>query len=295
MRLEQNQIQPLRRKVFGVVMPTIANTFFVVLNNGLNTIVQENGDMLITLIANYDQELQNAQVKKLIEEQVDFLFIIPVDSQTVKPALEASQEAGIPVINIDTPVYDTDLVLSIVASDNYEIGKLIALDVMKRLPSAKIAIIDFPESASTTERVRGFMDTISGKPQYEVIAQEPGDTQYLDSKRAMESIIENGMEFNVVMAVNDLSAFGAMDALNEAGINSGILIYGVDGSPEAKRLIAQGKMTGSVAQSPNELGMYSAEMAYIYLEGKPISKRIFVPVYLIDQENVNDYGLISWE
>ncbi|WP_162300583.1 sugar ABC transporter substrate-binding protein [Anaerosacchariphilus polymeriproducens] len=294
MRFKQNQIERARRKVFGVAMPTIANTFFVVLNNGLNTIVEENGDILITLIANYDQELQNAQVQKFIDEKVDFIFIIPVDSETVKPALEASREAGIPVINIDTPVYDKELVLSIISSDNYKIGTLIGLDLIQRLNSAKIVIIDFPESVSTTNRVNGFMDIIKDKPQYEVVEILPGDTQYLNSKKAMESVIDSGIEFNVVMAVNDLSAFGAMDALDEAGINSGILIYGVDGSPEAKRLIAQGKMTASVAQSPNELGMYSAEMAYVYLEGKPISDRIFIPVYLIDQQNVYDYGLISW-
>ena len=45
-------------------------------------------------------------------------FLAPVDWEAIKPALEALDEADIPVINVDTQVKDTDLTAAYIGSDN---------------------------------------------------------------------------------------------------------------------------------------------------------------------------------
>lgn len=54
---------------------------------------------------------------------------------------------------------------------------------------------------------------------------------------------------------------------------SSALIYGVDGSPDIKALIAEGKVTGSGAQSPISIGKTIAELYYKWLAGEEIEER----------------------
>lgn len=290
--LAQSEEMP---KVFGVTLMTMNNPFFIALNTGLKTVIEESGDTMVTLDPQLSQERQIAQIKELIDKKVDIIYVAPVDWKGIKPALEASREAGIPVFNIDSPVYDEDLVTTIITSDNYNVGVIAGNDLMKRTKEANIVILDYPRSKSTVERIQGFRDTIRDKPQYKIVIQESGEGQYDQAKAVMTEIIQKYPDFNTVMAVNDLSALGAISALQEAGRIENTYVYGVDGTPEAKRKIQEGLMTATVAQSPIELGMTSAEMGYVFLEGKPIQQHIEIPVYLIDKDNLNDYGVEGWQ
>lgn len=48
-----DEVNNVPRK-FGVTLPTMKNTFFVAVNYGLKTIIEENGDKIITLIPEFD-------------------------------------------------------------------------------------------------------------------------------------------------------------------------------------------------------------------------------------------------
>ena len=119
-------------------------------------VVEANGNYLITRDPATYQDKQNQQIYEMIEEGVEAIFINPVDWKGVKPALIACKEANIPVFNVDTYVYDTDLVVSVIASDNYNAGVQCAKDMMSKLDSADIVILDQPIINSITQRVQGF-------------------------------------------------------------------------------------------------------------------------------------------
>jgi ribose transport system substrate-binding protein len=98
-----------------------------------------------------------------------------------------------------------------------------------------------------------------------------------------------------VMAVNDLSALGAMAALEEAGRLEGTLVYSVDGSPDAKTLVADGMMTATTAQSPLRIGQNTAEVVYEILNNKPYLTNIVVPVSQITKEDIPRFGTEGWQ
>jgi len=98
-----------------------------------------------------------------------------------------------------------------------------------------------------------------------------------------------------IFAGNDPSALGALAAVKAAN-RLEIAIYGVDGSPDAKAAIAEGgPFKGSGAQSPISIGQLSAEVAYKILRGEPYEKRTPVPTFLINEENVHEYGIDGWQ
>jgi len=280
---------------FGATYMTLNNPFFVLLNNGIKDVVEANGDMVIALDPALNSDKQISQIKDLISQGVDAIFVTPVDWKGIRPALEAAKKAGIPIINIDAPVYNTDLVVSIIASDNYDAGVLCAIDMMRRLDSAKIVILEHPTAKSAIDRTQGFIDTISGLDNYEIVARQSSEGQLEQAMSAMEKIIQKNPEIDVVMALNDPTAMGAIAALQESKYKQKLLVYGVDGAPEAKRMIQEGKMTATAAQSPITIGKTAAQVAYDILAGKEVEKEIFVDVIFIDINNVDEYGTTDWQ
>lgn len=280
---------------FGATYMTLNNPFFVALNNGIKDVVEANGDTLIALDPALDVEKQISQIEDLIAQEVDAIFVSPADWKAIRPALIKAKEAGIPIINVDSPVYDTELVISIVASDNYNAGVICAKDMMKKLSAANIVILEHPTAKSAIDRTQGFIDTLKDVAGYEIVAKASSEGQLEQAMPVMGGIILDNSNIDVVMALNDPTAMGAVAALQAAGREEGVLVYGVDGAPEAKQMILDGKMTASAAQSPMTIGRTAAQVAYDYLAGKEIKKEIFVDITLIDKTNVAEIGTKDWQ
>ena len=280
---------------FGATYMTLNNPFFVALNDGIRNEVEANGDHLIALDPALNADKQISQMEDLIQQGVDAIFITPTDWKAIKPALEKAKAAGIPVINVDAPVYDTDLVSSIIASDNYNAGVLCAMDMMTRLEEAKIVILEHNTAKSAIDRTQGFINTIAGMPQYEIVATRSSEGQLEQAMPVMAEVIKEQEEIDVVMSLNDPTAMGVLAAQQEAGRDEGVLIYGVDGAPEAKQMIKDGKITATAAQSPVTIGRRAANVAYDLIEGRDVEKYLYVDVILIDKENVDQYGTTEWQ
>ena len=283
------------KKKFGATYMTLNNPFFIALNDGIKAVVEKNGDKLITLDPALDQAKQIAQIEDLIAQKVDAIFLNPVDWKGVRPALESAKKAGIPVINVDAPVFDTDLVATVVASDNYKAGVLVAQDVMKRLKSANVVLLEHPTAKSAIDRTQSFVDTTKNNPAYKIVARQSSNGQLEQAMPVMENIIQANPKIDVVMGLNDPTAMGALAALRSANRENGVLIYGVDGAPDAKKMIKEGKMTATAAQSPKGIGTIAAESAYKILNKQKVERLILVPVFLIDKTNVDKYGVTGWQ
>ncbi len=284
--------EPLK---FGATYMTMDNPYFEALNGNIQEIVEANGDVLITRDPSQNQEKQNEQIQEFLDEGAAAIFVNPVDWKEVVPALEACKAAGVPVFNIDTHIYDMDLAVSGIVSDNYNAGVQIAKDMMKKRDSAKIVIINHTGIKSTNQRVQGFLDTIQGHPSYHVVIHRNTTAELEMAMEVMNSIIERDIEFDVVLGGNDPSALGALAALQQQRVGRDVLIYGIDGSPDAKRMIKEGYLEGSSAQFPNEIGRKAAETAYDYLEGREVEKDIVVPVELITKENLDSFDIAGWQ
>ncbi len=289
---------PSERKTykFGATYMQMNNPYFQDMNAHLEELVEVNGDILICRDPSQDQEKQNQQIEEMIAEGVDGIFLNPVNYETVKPALLACKEAGVPVFCIDTKVYDEEYVAFCVLSDNYDAGVQCAKDMMRKRDSAKIIILDSPRTYSIQQRVKGFKDTIAGNDNYQIVMQEVGNGELEVSMDIMNQIIETGTEFDVVLGGNDPTALGILASLQMNQMqDKGILIYGSDGSPDGKVMINEGYLEGSSAQHPLEMAEIAVDMAYDYMEGKETERLVIVPVTLITLDNIDDFDLAGWQ
>ncbi len=291
--IESGSIKETR--VFGATFMTMNNPFFVEVNEGLKSVIESNGDKLITLDPQLSQQKQIVEIEELISKKVDAIFLNPVDWKEIKPALDAANKKGIPIIVVDAPVFDDMLVECTVASDNWNAGVLVAKHMMARKEAMNIVILDFPINKPCIERISGFLETINNNSQYKVIARYGTNGTLEDAMPIMENVLENNDDIDVVIGANDPIAIGALAALKAADKLDHVMIYGVDGSPDAKKLIKDGYMVGSAAQSPRHIGEKAADSAYKMLAGEKLEKDIKVPVSLVTQDNIDEYGTEDWQ
>lgn len=285
-----------KHKVFGVSYMTMNNPFYKIINNEILKVVEKNNDALITLDPELDVDKQNEQIYKFIDAKVDGIFINPIDFEQIEPALQAAKRADIPVIIIDAPVSDESLVNCTIVSDNYDAGVQCAKDMMERLDSANIVLLKHTTAKSAKERIEGFLSVIDNNEKYKVINEAECDGQLEIAMPKMQEIIEETPDIDVVMALNDPSALGALAALEKNNKND-VMVYGIDGTPEIKALIGRNQMiVGTVAQSPIKMGQIAVENMYNILNGKKkIEKNILIPISLINKENLFKYDEDRWQ
>lgn len=285
-----------KHKVFGVSYMTMNNPFYKIINNEILKVVEKNNDALITLDPELDVDKQNEQIYKFIDAKVDGIFINPIDFEQIEPALQAAKRANIPVIIIDAPVSDESLVNCTIVSDNYDAGVQCAKDMMERLDSANIVLLKHTTAKSAKERIEGFLSVIDNNEKYKVINEAECDGQLEIAMPKMQEIIEETPDIDVVMALNDPSALGALAALEKNNKND-VMVYGIDGTPEIKALIGRNQMiVGTVAQSPIKMGQIAVENMYNILNGKKkIEKNIIIPISLINKENLFKYDEDRWQ
>ncbi|CAI9389155.1 MULTISPECIES: sugar ABC transporter substrate-binding protein [unclassified Bacillus (in: firmicutes)] len=281
--------------VFGYTSMTQNNPYFQVVEKAIRDKVEANGDKLITTNPAMDVELQINQIEDMIAQGIDAIFLNPVDWEGIRPALAMLKEANIPIINYDAEVKDMEYITSYVGSDNKNAGKVAGEDLVKNFPDGgNIVILDSPTMNSVNDRIEGFMEAIEGK-NFEIVAQQDAKGDLETALTVTEDILQAHSDIIAIMGGNDPTALGALAAVKAANIE-GIAIYGVDGSPDAKTAIANGEaLIGTGAQSPISIGEKSVEVAYKILKGEDYEKRIPVETFIINKDNVEEYGTDGWQ
>ena len=269
------------------------NPFFVTLEASIREVVEAHGDQLISLDPQNSNEKQISQIEDLISQGIVAMFVNPVDRDGIIAGLDKLKEAGIPMFGFDTEVADMSYLVSYAGSDNYNAGFVCGEDLVAKCPEGgNIIVLDSPTMQSVVDRTDGFLAAIEGKG-FTVVSQidcmgnqEQGNLNGIDALTAHPDAV-------AIFGGNDPTALGAYAAAEAAG--SKALIYGVDGSPDIKALIADGKVTGTGAQSPMSIGKTIAEVYYKVEAGETVEARYPIPTFMINADNVAEFGTDGWQ
>ena len=272
-------------KKFGVVFQTMNNPFFVELNEGLKSVVEKQGDSLVTLDSQFDAVKQRNDLSDLLLRGVAGLFVNPVDWEGVRSSLQQAKQKNVPVVIVDAPVRDADLVLCQVASDNVEAGRLACRRLAAKQPNAQVVILDLPANKACLDRVAGFNEELAKHSGMKVLATQVGKGTTEGALPVMRDMLGRYPTLTAAFPINDPSALGCVAAVEAAGKQGKVDVVTVDGSVEGAKAIAAGKILSSSAQFPREIGSQAAEALYDHLAGKTPAKEIKVRVELVDASN----------
>lgn len=284
-----------RSLTFGATYMTMNNPFYEIMDDEIRSVLEARGDVLITRDPALDVEKQIEQVQEMIDRKVAAIFINPVDWKAITPALSRAAEAGIPVIVIDSDVYDADKVACTVVSDNYQAGVQCAQHLLEHKDGGNILILTHGAAKSGIDRIQGFKDTVRENPNFHVLAEEDCLGQLELSMPVVGELLKKYPQTDIIMCLNDPAAMGAMAALEDAGMTGKVAVYGVDGSPDGKSMIKEHIMTATAAQFPRKLGREAAQAMYRVLKKEIVEIIIKVPTELVTIDNLQIYGSDGWQ
>ena len=276
-------------RLFGVSVQTMNNPFFIDLEEGLKGVIESHGDRLVTLDAQFNSLKQKNDISDVLQQQPAALFINPVNWEGVRGSLIEAKRKGIPVIIVDAPVSDPELVLSQVASDNVEAGRLAAEALGKVNPKAKVVILHLSVNKACIDRVDGFRQGVASYPDMKILDTQEGKGTTEGGRPVMRDLLGRFPDLDAVFPINDPSALGAISAIESAGKLGKVTVVTVDGSREAVAAIKAGKLHSTSAQFPKQIGRVAAETIYDHLAGKTVPKDIKIPVKLVTKENADEF------
>lgn len=274
------------------------NPYFITLENATRQQLESEGYEMVTKDPGTDPELQETQIKEMIEEGIEAIILSPVDWEKITSSLKMLKEAGVRIINVDTQVKEMDYVDAYIGSDNHKAGYICGEDLIEKCPDGgKIAILECPTQNSINDRITGFEEAIAtAEKGFEVVAREDTLGEFDKALEEAEKILKDHPDIVAIMCGNDQIAVGATTAVNVAK-KENIIIYGVDGSPDIKKELqkTETQIAGTAAQSPIHMGQDAAKVAINILSGKEYEKETYEDVFMINKENVEMYGVDGWQ
>lgn len=231
------------------------------------TFTAENGYELIYENGQQKQANQIMAIRTFIQQEVDYIVLAPVIETGWDTVLQEAKDAGIPVIIVDrmVDVSDESLFTCWVGSDFELEGKKAAewlnqYTVAKGIDPADIHIVNIQGTIGASAqigRTKGLADAEKARG-WDLMAQVTGDFTQAKGKEAMESLLKQYDNINVVYCENDNEAFGVIEAIEAAGkkVGSGIsngeiMVISFDGvKKEALHYIMKDKISCIIACNP---------------------------------------------
>jgi len=271
----------------GLSVSTLNNPFFAELERGVVETAEENGTTVQTVDAQDDAATQVNGMNDLIQQDVDVLLVNPVDSDSVTPAIESANSAGIPVITLDRSSSGGDVV-TYIASNNVEGGEMAAEFIIENVgEDANVVQLEgVPGASAANERGEGFMNV--AEENLNVLDSQSANFNRSEGLTVMENLLQAHSDIQAVFSQNDKMALGALEAIQSAGMEKDIIIVGFDGNEDAISSIENGELDATIAQQPYEMGVLGVEAAYDYNAGEEVESEISSPLSLITTENVDE-------
>ena len=264
------------------------------------------GAEVLVQSANSDDTRQMQDVQALLSAGVSVLVIVPHNGDAMKKAVELAHEQHVPVIAYDRLITGTDLDLY-VSFDPVRIGEVQAQYLVDHLGAQKRIV---RIHGASTDQNAHFMKQGQDKVLQPLIASKALAIVHEDwaenwkpeqaKKITNAAITKHGKTIDAVLAANDGTAGGAIQALTEEGLAGKIVVTGQDAELVACQRIAQGSQLMTIYKPLEKLAATAAELAVKLALGRPVvakgslnNGRVDVPAVLLDVVVVDKDNLKS--
>lgn len=246
---------------------------------------EDNGFELIYDDAQQKQENQIRAIRNFIQQDVDYIVLAPLIETGWDSVLEEAKQAGIPVIIVDrmVNVKNSDLYTAYVGTNFLQEGEKAVSwleSVLKKYgrENDKINIIDIQGTMNSTAqigRTEALEAAIKKHPNWFLTAQESGDFTKPKSYEVMTNILAKTKDIDIAYCENDSEAFGAIKALQEAGltcnVNGGVIVISFDATSEGLSDCLSGLISMDVECNPLQ-GPYVEKIIQQLNSGESVEK-----------------------
>jgi ribose transport system substrate-binding protein len=229
-----------------------------------------------------------------IAQKMNLIFLDSVEPDACIPSINAAADAGIGVINLDSGVGEGAKDITTVYSDNKQNGRAVGLAYAKKVgkdPIKAILLSGAKGNVAGDERRTGlFAGIIEGRTgmaeadactaantfddellangkatnadaDFTVVGQGWGSWTSEEGLTASEDLITANPDLTAALGENDQMLFGAMTALDNAGITGVDIVAAADGAKEAYDKIKAGTYFATGENSPYKVAQKGMDIA----------------------------------
>ena len=276
----------------GVSYGNISSQFDSACSNDIVEAGTARGYDLLLTNAESDTQKQITDVEDLISRSCDVILIQPIDKEAVAPAIDACKKAGVPAIVLHRPVLNRsapdDFVMSMTSDGVYQ-GQLCCQWAIDNLegPFKVVELMGPTAVQEAQDRGSGFDNLAESNGGFEFVAKQNADWDRVLARNAMENIIQaTGGDFNLVYTHNEEMAFGAIAAMEQAGINVGtdVKVVTIDASKECIQNILDGKIAMTLNYDPHQ-GNEIFDQIERWMNGEEYELSYILSQTIIDSSN----------
>ena len=231
-------------------------------------------DVLVESAARDDAK-QLQQAESLLDRNVKVLVVVPHSSEAAAKIVEAAKKRSVPVISYDRLILKADVDLYI-SYDNHAVGELQAQYLRNRAPEGNYILLGGAPTDHNAKLIRdGQMAALEDavkRGDIKIVAEPwTPDWQADAAMQLTEAALKKAQNKVVaVVASNDITAGGAIKALEKAGLAGKVLVSGQDANLEAVRRLVNGTQAMTVYKPLRPLARNAAQEAVRMAKGEKV-------------------------
>jgi D-xylose transport system substrate-binding protein len=243
--------------------------------------------------ANSDDAKQISQAENLISQGVNVLVVVPHNADASAAIVEKAHAAGIKVIAYDRLITNSDLDLYL-SFDNEKVGEMQATAITKLVPKGNYVLIEGSDTDNNAHLfkkgqmniLKPLVDKGDIKIVYDQFTKEWNPANALANME--NALTANSNKVDAVVAANDGTGGGVIQALTAQGLAGKVPVSGQDAELAACQRIVEGTQTMTVYKPIKDLATKAAQLAIKIANGEDVgadkkvnNKKIDVPSILL--------------
>lgn len=294
------------RPLVGLSLDTLKEERWQRDRDAFTAAVEQLGGKVIVQSANSDDTRQMRDIESLISRGVDVLVIAPHNGEALSRAIKSAKDAHIPVLCYDRLILNSD-VDGYICFDNDQVGVTQAAYAVEHLPKDRKLRLVRVQGAPTDHNSRLYKEgqdrvlaPLIQAGRVEIVFEDWAlDWKPENAKKIVNAAITKiGHDFDAVIAANDGTAGGAIQALVEEGLAGKILVTGQDAELAACQRIVRGTQTMTIYKPLPKLAEAAARTAIDLAQGRPLAASgtfdngfkkvaaLVLPVIAVDKDNL---------
>lgn len=265
---------------------------------------EELGATVNVTLSNADTSKQISQIESLISQGASVIVIVPADSEKLAPAIEKANQDGVKIIAYDRLLKNSDVDLYI-SFDNVKVGEMEAESILSVVDRGNFAYIGGSPTDNNAYLLKeGTINILAPKIKSGdiklVIDKFTPEWKPEEAYKTIRDYLNSGQPLDAVIAANDGTASGVIQALKEKGLDGKVPVSGQDAEVSAVQRIVAGTQTSTVYKPIKDLAYKAAELAVAMANGQTLETtdfinngKIEVPSYYLLPTNVNKNNIMD--
>jgi ribose transport system substrate-binding protein len=236
------QSAPAHKPRIALVMKSLANEFFLTMENGAKDYQKHNAAQFDLITNGIKDETDTANqiriVEQMIVSKVDAIVLAPADSKALVPVVKKAIDAGIIVVNIDNRL-DPDVLKS---------------------KDLNVPFVGPDNRKGAQKRTAGFKDamqTVGAK----VVSVQSGEWEIDKGNAVASAMLNEYPNLKALLAGNDNMAIGAVSAVRAAGRQGKVLVVGYDNINAIRPMLKDGRVLATADQYAAKQAVFGIDTA----------------------------------